>query len=265
MAIECPSESNRELPTVSHAANQAFAGYLSRNARSSLLLHRLNSRLDYFLAAAPRPFVSKCIDGRVHTSDEKGYPPTTITYIRTEGTNVDLSPNNSRFWDRLHAVILDAASHTPGCPALFYALGHYGVMGRGCAAHNQDNDRAFATVQQQAAQIRALYRPAELFVMHGMTNTDDHSLRLVFADGHELDTAKLIQRLNTPKMPLNEPQHAFHPDFLNQPLDDREANILLDGHSPEAVMAGTVCRCFTTLRRWWRWNLTWLMKCGESS
>ena len=41
MAIECPSESNRELPTVSHAANQAFAGYLSRNAQFSLLLHRL--------------------------------------------------------------------------------------------------------------------------------------------------------------------------------------------------------------------------------
>ncbi len=194
MAIEPPTESKPQLSAASDAANRAFAGYLSRNVHSSLLLHRLKPRFDYFHAAAPRPFVSKCIDGRVHTSDEKGYPPTTITYVRTEGTNVDLSPNNSRFWDRLHAVILDAASHTPGCPALFYALGHYGVMGSGCAAHNQDNDRALATVQQQAAQIRELYRPDELFVIHGMTNTDDHSLRLIFGDGHELDTARLIQR-----------------------------------------------------------------------
>jgi hypothetical protein len=111
-------------------------------------------------------------------------------------------------------------------------------MGSGCAAHNQDNDRALATVQKQAEEIRKLYRPDQLFVMHGMTNTDDHSLRFIFADGHELDTARLIAKLDTPEMPLNEPERAFHPDFLNQPLDDREANILLDGHSPGAVMSG---------------------------
>lgn len=248
MAIESPTESKPQVSADSQAANQAFASYLSRNVRASLLLHRLKSRFDYFLAAAPRPFVSKCIDGRVHTSDEKGYPPTTITYVRTEGTNVDLSPNNSRFWDRLHAVILDAASHTPGCPALFYALGHYGVMGSGCAAHNQDNDRALATVERQAAQIRELYGPDDLFVMHGMTNTDDHSLRLICPDGHELDTARLIQRLDTPTMPLNEPQHAFHLDFLNQPLDDREANILLDGQSPAAVIGGPAAPMFHDIR-----------------
>lgn len=222
---------------ISRAANQAFASYLVRNVRASLLLHRLSSRLEYFLSAAPRAFVSKCIDGRVHAGDEKGYPPTTITYIRTEGTNVDLSPNNSRFWDRLHAVILDAATHTPGCPALFYALGHYGVLGSGCAAHNQNNAQALATVATQAAQLRAFYRPDQLFVMHGMTNTDDHSLRLIFEDGHVLDTEKIIQRLNTPTMPLHQPEHVFHADFLNQPLDDRDANVLLRGRSPADAIA----------------------------
>lgn len=105
MSLESPSEPRPQLSAIDEAANRAFADYLSRNVRSSLQLHHLHSRIEHFLAAAPRPFVSKCIDGRVHTSDEKGYPPATITYIRTEGTNVDLSPNNSRFWDRLHAVI----------------------------------------------------------------------------------------------------------------------------------------------------------------
>lgn len=112
------------------------------------------------------------------------------------------------------------------------------MTGSGCAAHQQDNDQALATVQQQADQIRKLYPPDELFVLHGMTNTDDHALRFYFGDGHELDTAKLIQRLDTPSMPLREPYRAFQPDFLHQPLDDREANILLNGRSPEQVLVG---------------------------
>lgn len=248
LANEIPKQATGEFLKDSESANQAFAAYLKRNASASILLHRLRSRIEYFLAAAPRPFVSKCIDGRVHTSDEKGYPPTTITYIRTEGTNVDLSPNNGRFWDRLHSVILDAANHTPGCPALFYALGHYGVQGSGCAAHNQDNDRAIATVREQAAQIRKLYKPDQIYVLHGMTNTDDHSLRFVFADGHELDTAKLIEKLDTQQMPLTEPQHAFHSDFLDQPLDDRDANVLLEGRSPRQVMTGAAAPMFHDLK-----------------
>ena len=233
-----------ELPKTSEFANQAFASYLRANANASLSLHQLQSRIRYFLEASPRLFVSKCIDGRVHRSDEKGYPPTTVTYIRTEGTTVDLSPNNSRFWDRLHSVILDAVYHTPGCPAMFYALGHFGALGTGCAAHQQDNDRALATVRQQAEKIRELYRPDQLFVLHGMTNTDDHSLRFVFPDGHELDTAKIIQRLNTVEMPLARPVDVFHPDFLDQPLDDREANILLDGQTPRAIMTGPSASMF---------------------
>lgn len=233
-----------ELPEASLLANQAFASYLRSNAGASLLLHRLHSRIRYFLEASPRLFVSKCIDGRVHTSDEKGYPPTTVTYVRTEGTNVDLSPNNSRFWDRLHSVILDAVHHTPGCPAMFYALGHQGVLGTGCAAHNQDDVQALATVQRQAQRIRELYRPHQLFVLHGMTNTDDHSLRFIFPDNHELDTAKIIQRLDTAHMPLAQPTDVFQSDFLDQPLDDREANILLDGRSPRAIMTGLAAPMF---------------------
>ena len=164
--------------------------------------------------------------------------------MRTEGTNVDLSPNNSRFWDRLHSVILDAVHHTPGCPAMFYALGHHGVLGTGCAAHNQDDVQALTTVQRQAQRIRELYRPDQLFVLHGMTNTDDHSLRFIFPDNHELDTAKIIQRLDTPLMPLAQPTDVFQPSFLDQPLDDREANILLDGRSPRAIMTGPAAPMF---------------------
>ncbi|MCA9216806.1 MAG: hypothetical protein KDB27_27240 [Planctomycetales bacterium] len=248
MNVQNPITSTEDSSESADAANQAFAAYLRRNVRASLELHRLDTSFKYFLAAAPRVFVSKCIDGRVHAGDEKGYPPSTVTYVRTEGTNVDLSPNNNRFWDRLHAVILDAANHTPGCPALFYALGHFGVMGSGCAAHNQDNDRALATVRQQAEELRKRYRPDELFIIHGMTNTDDHSLRLYFADGHELDTARLIERLNTPEMPLADPRHAFQRDFLNQPLDDREANVLIDGQPPGTIMTGPDAPMFHDIR-----------------
>ncbi|HND52397.1 MAG TPA: hypothetical protein PLV92_08370 [Pirellulaceae bacterium] len=225
------------LPPESDEAIKAFDRYLRDNARASEVLHRLQNQVRAFRAAAPRLFVSKCIDGRVHTSHDIGFPPTTVVFLRTEGTSVDLSANNSVFWNRLNGVILDAERHTPGCPALLLALGHRGVLGSGCAAHHEQDDKALATVDRQAAQLRRRYVPERLYTLHGMTNTDDHSLQLIFPDGNELDIELLLRELDRPDAPLRAPSELFRDEWLDRPVDDRETHELLGHRVPRDVLA----------------------------
>src|SRR3989339_1274767 len=105
-------------------ANEYFEGYLKKNNSSAETLSSMREIIDEFSKRTPRMFVSKCIDGRVHGSKGKGYPPTTITFSRTEGNNLDTGMNNTVFWGRINRVLLDARYNTPGVPALFIALAH---------------------------------------------------------------------------------------------------------------------------------------------
>ena len=144
----------KPLDAESKAANAKIKDYLKENVRASQTLASISELIRVFASNAPRIFVSKCIDGRVHGSDGKGYPPTTVTFSRTEGNKVALIPENGHFWNRVNSVILDAERHTPGCPALFIALGHCAEEGSGCAAHQGNDADALSEVRKQAAMLR---------------------------------------------------------------------------------------------------------------
>jgi hypothetical protein len=214
--------SSSRLPAdeASEAANLHWQQYLQRNVVASETLHSMQDFIRQFRHYAPRLFASKCIDGRVHGSNAKGYPPTTCTFSRTDGNRVELTPENSYFWNRLNSVVLDARRHTPDAPALFIALGHFAVQGSGCAAHGGNTEAALVEVADQAAKIRRFYNPTDLYVVHGMTNTDDSAERIIFEDGRELDTAAIIDRLDTPQHPLRSPVDVFQQEFLQRPMDD---------------------------------------------
>ena len=226
------------LAPESEAANRHWHGYLQHNVVASETLHGMQDFIRQFRSYAPRLFASKCIDGRVHGSDAKGYPPTTVMFSRTDGNRVELTPENAYFWNRLNSVVLAARRQTPDCPALFIALGHYARLGSGCAAHGGDTGAALAEVAQQANRIRTRYRPEDLYVVHGMTNTDDSAERLVFSDGRELDTASIIDTLDTAKFPLHAPADVFQPGFLDRPLDDPATHRCVGGRTPRDLLAG---------------------------
>lgn len=212
------------------------------------MLFKMRDRLREFRQAAPRVFVSKCIDGRVHTSDPMGYPPTTVTYLRTEGTRVDLSGNNSIFWNRLHTVLVDAERNTPDSPALFIAMAHRAVLGSGCAAHEEDDAAALKTVREQAEALRKRYDPRRLYPIYGIANTDDHSDRLIFPDGRELDSARAIRTLDSPEAPLRTPADVFQADFLDNSLDDREVQLLIGARKPRQIVEGPAAALFHELQ-----------------
>lgn len=228
----------RPLVAESEAANLHWQGYLQHNVVASETLHSMQDFIRQFRSYAPRLFASKCIDGRVHGSDAKGYPPTTVTFSRTDGNRVELTPENAYFWNRLNSVVLAARRQTTDCPALFIALGHYACLGSGCAAHGGKTSAALAEVAQQADQIRKRYRPEDLYVVHGMTNTDDSAERLIFADGRELDTAGLITTLDTPRFPLRSAADVFQQEFLQRPLDDPPTHRFVGGRSPGELLEG---------------------------
>jgi hypothetical protein len=232
------SSGQRRLDSESEAANRHWRAYLQRNVTASETLNSMKDFIHQFRSYAPRLFASKCIDGRVHGSDAKGYPPTTCTFSRTDGNRVELTPENAYFWNRLNSVILAARRQTPDSPALFIALGHYASLGSGCAAHGGNTEAALAEVAEQARKIRNRYSPRDLYVVHGMTNTDDSSERIIFADKRELDTATLINTLNTPRYPLRTAADVFQPDFLNRPVDDPPTHRCIGSRTPAELLTG---------------------------
>ncbi len=201
-------------------ANDFFNQYLTRNVASAETIRSMGDIIREFKKRTPRVKVTKCIDGRVHNSKSKGYPPGTVTFSRTEGNNVDLSLSNTIFWSRIDRVVLDARRHTPGMPALFIALGHRSDHGHGCAAHGLDDEKAIAAVRMQAARVREVYGPDELYVLYGMTNTDDMSESLFFPDGTVIDSKALIEELDTKEHPLRQSSDVFQKTFLDTRLDD---------------------------------------------
>lgn len=236
------------LNRASAETNKHIRIYLRENVQASVTIQSMKSLIQAFTVNAPRLFVSKCIDGRVHGSLGKGYPPGTVTFSRTEGNNVALTPENSHFWNRVNGVMLDAKRHTPGSPALFIALAHSGKLGSGCAAHGQNDDHALKAVREQALAIRKKYAPDEFFVLYGMTNTDDGAERLTFLDGREVSTAAIISALDTERAPLKEPVHLFQPRFLDRRIDDPQTDRMIGGKTPRKLMTGTDAAMFHDLK-----------------
>lgn len=236
------------LSADSKAANAHIRAYLKENVEASQTLFGMSDLIRVFSSNAPRLFVSKCIDGRVHGSNGKGYPPTTVTFSRTEGNNVALTPENMYFWNRLHSVILDAQRHTPGCPALFIALGHRSVMGHGCAAHNEDDAAALQAVLDQAAILRKKYSPTQLYVLAGMTITDDGAERILFEDGHEIDTTLIIKQFDTKEAPLRRATDIFQDAFLDRVMDDMPTYRCVGSTLPRTLIDGPNAAMFSDLK-----------------
>ncbi len=214
------ADARRNATPEATASNAFFDQYLAKNVASAETMRSMADIIREFKKRTPRLKVTKCIDGRVHNSKSKGYPPGTVTFSRTEGNNVNLSLSNTIFWSRIDRVVLDALRHTPGMPAVFIALGHRSGRGYGCAAHGRDDAKALEAVRTQAARVREVYASGELYVLHGMTNTDDMSESLVFPDGTVIDTEHLIAALDTPLSPLRQPSDVFQTAFLDTRIDD---------------------------------------------
>ena len=73
-----------------------FHLHLSENISDADTVERMKNVIAEFTARAPKIVVMKCIDGRVHGSKAKGYPPTSVRFGRTDGNKVSLDKSN--FW-----------------------------------------------------------------------------------------------------------------------------------------------------------------------
>jgi len=237
--MPAPARSAESLQEAQHF----LVTYLKENVAASSTLEAMKENIAEFKRLAPRVIITKCIDGRVHGSKGIGYPPTTVTFSRTEGNKLDTSLRNIGFYQRTNGVVVDARNNTSGTPALFMALAHTAKLGHGCAALGGDNEMAIKLVSEQAQEVRAKYKPEDLYVLYGMTNTDDMSKRLYFPNGTTLDSAEIIDALH-----LQHPTDVFQSDFLQQPIDDiataRDTQNLL----PKHLLEGTNAPLYRDLR-----------------
>jgi hypothetical protein len=224
------------------AAHEYFKNYLIKNSVSAGILEGMRPIIEQFRGNAPRVFASKCIDGRAHGSKGIGFPPGTVEFSRTEGNKVDLGLSNTRFHQRVNAVIFDAERNTPGMPPLYFAFGHTSKLAHKCAAHGEDDAAAMAAVAEQASTIRKMYGD-RIYPIHGMTNTDDVSKTMVFENGTVLSTDELIQQLR-----LKHPTDVFTPEFLDAKIDDLSTSRHIDDRLPRELLEGKDAPMYQDLR-----------------
>lgn len=224
-------------------AHDFFHAYLSENISDVDTLERMRNVIAEFSSRAPKIIVMKCIDGRVHGSKAKGYPPTTIHFGRTEGNKVALDLGNFWFWNRIDRVVKDAHFNTPETPALFIAFMHHSPRGHGCATHNSDDAVALATIEEQIAVVRKIYKESELYVMGGDTNTDIMAETLIFPGSYRIDTENVIQYCN-----LKKSRDVFHEAFLKNQIDDVATSRNVDHKLPEDLLGGIHPEFFTNFQ-----------------
>ena len=196
--------------------------YMRENIEAAETIASMRDLIQEFNTLAPVFLVHKCIDGRVHGSKGKGYPPTTINFLRTEGCKLDTDPENQVFWEKMDTAVMEAAHLTPGTPALFIDLAHTANKGHGCAAqsapglsHGEVVANSLQTSKGHAEKVRAHYSKERVYALHGITNTDDMAETLVFENGTELNTDKIINEIG-----ISKPEDVFTNVFLDGTIDD---------------------------------------------
>lgn len=214
-------------------AHEFFRKYLIENISDADTLERMRNVINEFNSRAPKIMVMKCIDGRVHGSKAKGYPPTTIRFGRTDGNKVSLDMSNFWFWNRIDRVVKDAHFNTPETPALFIAFMHHSTRGFGCASHKSDDKEALNSIEMQIEIVRKTYKESELYVMGGDTNTDIMAETLIFPGNLRIDTEKIIQYCN-----LKLPRDVFHEFFLINKIDDIATSRNVDLKTPDELLKG---------------------------
>ncbi len=215
------------------AAHEFFNEYLFKNLSDSDTLERMHNVIAEFSARAPKMIVMKCIDGRVHGSSAKGYPPTTVLFGRTDGNKVSLSKSNFWYWNRIDRVVKNAHFNTPQTPAVFIAFMHHSKCGYGCASHNSSDAEAFKSIDLQIKEVRNTYSEEELFVMGGDTDTDTMAETLIFMDGTRIDSSNIIEYCN-----LKTSRDVFHEAFVLKKIDDIACARNVGHVTPDDLLGG---------------------------
>lgn len=224
------------------AAHDFFHNYLTANISDSDTLERMHNVIAEFSARAPKMIVMKCIDGRVHGSAAKGYPPTTVLFGRTDGNKVSLDRSNFWYWNRIDRVVKNAHFNTPKTPAVFIAFMHHSTSGLGCASHQSNDAEALKAIMTQMAEVRKTYSESALFVMGGDTETDTMAEALIFMDGTRLDSEDIIRYCN-----LKSPRDVFHEAFVKGPVNDIATARNIGHETPDALLSGLNPKFFSDL------------------
>jgi hypothetical protein len=220
-----------------------FQKYLSENISDADTLERMRQVISEFAARAPKMVVMKCIDGRVHGSNAKGYPPTTIRFGRTDGNKVSLDKSNFWYWNRIDRAVKDAHFNTPGTPAVFIAFMHHSTRGFGCASHNNNSAEALKSVEAQVTEVRKTYQESELYVMGGDTNTDIMAETLIFPENVRIETEDVIRYCN-----LKNPRDVFHEFFLRNKINDVATSRNVGNQTPDQLLQGVDPEIFSNFQ-----------------
>jgi len=84
-----------EFVRMTEAARAYFRQNLKKNREAASVFNQMLPVIEQFAEQANvSMIVCKCMDGRAHTNNHKGLPPTFATNLRTQGNVIDTSRGN---------------------------------------------------------------------------------------------------------------------------------------------------------------------------
>jgi hypothetical protein len=242
---------------MTEAAHAYFRQNLEKNREAARVFNQMLPVIEQFAEQANvSMIVCKCMDGRAHTNNHKGLPPTFATNLRSQGNVIDTGRGNRDLWNLFEYQA--AMANSEGKFLVILTSAHRSDLSGGCAAFKRPYDastksgdeRAEFNVHEQALQLATAIHEDDSIdsnrvqVLSAMTNTDtgamrfyDHSGELIF------DTESLLK-----SEVLRDSSDVFEGAFLYHPISESWAHESIRGRTPQSLLDGPSAPFFSDMR-----------------
>jgi hypothetical protein len=242
---------------MTEAAHTYFRQDLKKNREAARVFNQMLPVIEQFAEQANvSMIVCKCMDGRAHTNNHKGLPPTFATNLRSQGNVIDTGRGNRDLWNLFEYQA--ALANSEGKFLVILTSAHRSDLSGGCAAFKRPYDasqksgdeRAQFNVHEQALQLATAIHEddsidsARVQVLSAMTNTDTGAMRFYDHSGELIFDCESLLKSEV----LRDSSDVFEGAFLYHPISESWAHESIRGRMPQSLIDGPNAPFFSDMR-----------------
>jgi hypothetical protein len=242
---------------MTEAARSYFRQNLKKNREAARVFNQMLPVIDQFAEQANvSMIVCKCMDGRAHTNNHKGLPPTFATNMRSQGNVIDTGRGNRDLWNLFEYQA--ALANSEGKFLVILTSAHRSDLSGGCAAFKRPYDaspksgdeRAEFNVHEQALQLSTAIHEddsidsSRVRVLSAMTNTDTGAMRFCDQSGEPIFDSESVMKSEV----LRDSSDVFEGAFLYRAISENWAHESIRGRPPQSLLDGPGAPFFSDMR-----------------
>jgi hypothetical protein len=242
---------------MTEAAHAYFRQDLQKNREAARVFNQMLPVIEQFAEQANvSMIVCKCMDGRAHTNNHKGLPPTFATNLRSQGNVIDTGRGNRDLWNLFEYQA--ALANSEGKFLVILTSAHRSDLSGGCAAFKRPYDaspksgdeRAEFNVHEQALQLATAIHEDDSIdstrvrVLSAMTNTDTGAMRFYDHSGELIFNCEGLLKSEV----LRDSSDVFEGAFLYHPISESWAHESIRGRTPQSLIDGPNAPFFSDMR-----------------